>query len=259
MALRDQPYLPLYVQDFLTDERLNECSAESTGVYIRLMCLMHKSQEYGVILLKQKDKQSGEAAKDFAAKLARQMPYQADVIERSLRELLEEEVVTLDGDRLYQRRMVKDGKLSTVRQEARSKRRSDKTLSAREDFVEQFVTGFVPTKHGTNSEIETEIETDTESVGVIENEVGINTPPAPAPAPVREDQEQFNDTRKYLRAISLLYEKRAFGGAKEGELKRLCAQLSMSEIAGAIKDGQDWEHIRDNLRRLAEQKEEKET
>ena len=44
MALREQPYLPLYVQDFLTDEKLNECSAESTGVYIRLMCIMDKAQ-----------------------------------------------------------------------------------------------------------------------------------------------------------------------------------------------------------------------
>ena len=43
MALRDQPYLPLYVQDFLTDEKLAECSAMATGVYIRLMCIMHKS------------------------------------------------------------------------------------------------------------------------------------------------------------------------------------------------------------------------
>lgn len=51
MALRDQPYLPLYVNDFLSDEKLNNCSAESTGVYIRLMCLMHKSNEYGVISL----------------------------------------------------------------------------------------------------------------------------------------------------------------------------------------------------------------
>lgn len=40
MALRDQPYLPLYVLDFLVDEKLAYCSAESTGVYIRLMCIL---------------------------------------------------------------------------------------------------------------------------------------------------------------------------------------------------------------------------
>ena len=47
MALRDQPYIPLYVQDFMTDEKLNECSAATTEVYIRLMCVMHKSEKIG--------------------------------------------------------------------------------------------------------------------------------------------------------------------------------------------------------------------
>ena len=71
MALRDQPYIPLYIQDFLTDEKLIECSAESTGVYIRLMCIMHKSDEYGTILLRQKDKQNSNNCLNFANKLAK--------------------------------------------------------------------------------------------------------------------------------------------------------------------------------------------
>jgi len=55
MALRDQPYLPLYVQDIMTDEKLNECSAASHGIYIKgIMCLMHKSETYGKIMLKHK-------------------------------------------------------------------------------------------------------------------------------------------------------------------------------------------------------------
>ena len=94
MALRDQPYIPLYVQDFLTDEKLNECSAESTGVYIRLMCIMHKSREYGSILLQQKYKQNASKVLDFAYKLARQMPYSVDVIERTLTELIDEGVLS---------------------------------------------------------------------------------------------------------------------------------------------------------------------
>ena len=119
MALRNQPYLPLYVQDFLSDEKLNECSAESTGVYIRLMCLLHKSETYGSILLRQKDKQNENKITDFAVKLSRQMPYTVDVIKRSLEELLEENVIQLNGDSLSQRRMVKDGKLSDIRASAR--------------------------------------------------------------------------------------------------------------------------------------------
>jgi len=121
LALRDQPYIPLYVQDFMTDEKLSECSAESTGVYIRAMCIMHKSQEYGTVLLKQKDKQNSSNIKNFAVKLHRLMPYSVDVIERSLTELVDEEVLTIEGDVLMQRRMVKDGKLSQIRANAGSK------------------------------------------------------------------------------------------------------------------------------------------
>lgn len=120
MARRNKPYLPLYVQDFLTDEKLIECSAESTGVYIRLMCIMHKSEPYGTILLKQKDKQNASTIKNFACKLLRQMPYSAEIIERSLQELINEKVLTLDGDTLYQKRMVDDGKLSDVKAAAGS-------------------------------------------------------------------------------------------------------------------------------------------
>lgn len=115
MALRDQPYLPLYVQDFLTDEKLAECSAKSTGVYVRLMCIMHKSEEYGKILLRQKDRQTDQQIKNFAAKIAKQMPYSEDVILASLQELIDENVLYIDGDYLVQKRMVKDNSISELR------------------------------------------------------------------------------------------------------------------------------------------------
>lgn len=121
MALRNKPYLPLYVEDFMTDEKLAECSAEANGVYIRLMCLMHKSQEYGVILLKQKDKQKASTISNFATKVSRHMPYSVDVIENALTELVSENVLTVDGDRLIQKRMVKDEKLSNIKALAGSK------------------------------------------------------------------------------------------------------------------------------------------
>ena len=126
MALRNQPYLPLYVQDFLTDEKLIECSAESTGVYVRIMCILHKSDEYGCILLKQKDKQTDDNIKNFALKLAKQMPYDISIIEHSLRELLEEKVLTLEEDLLFQKRMRRDGILSDKRAEAGKKRSKQK-------------------------------------------------------------------------------------------------------------------------------------
>ena len=155
MALRDQPYLPLYVQDFMTDERLNECSAESTGVYIRLMCVMHKSKDYGTILLKQKDKQTDKQITNFAFKLVKQLPYDAATIERALTELLEEEVLTMDGDTLYQKRMVRDGNLSDSRASA-GRKGGNKKQNAKQN--EEFACDFAKAKTQANTENENEIE-----------------------------------------------------------------------------------------------------
>jgi hypothetical protein len=121
MALRDQPYIPLYVQDFLTDEKLMECSAEATGVYIKIMCIMHKSEPYGNILLKQKDKQKSSNIQNFALKLLRHLPYSLLVIEQSLRELIDEDVLQLNGDFLSQKRMIRDCELSIKRANAGQK------------------------------------------------------------------------------------------------------------------------------------------
>lgn len=120
MALRDQPYLPLFIKDFLTDEKLAECSAESTGVYIRLMCIMHKSEVYGKILLKQKYKQNPKQILNFASQLAKVLLYDLLVVERSFIELYNEGVIKIDGDYLYQKRMVRDGIISDLRSKAGS-------------------------------------------------------------------------------------------------------------------------------------------
>lgn len=121
MALRDQPYIPLYVQDFLTDEKLMECSASATGIYIRIMCIMHKSDEYGTILLKQKDKQSSKQVENFALKLAKYLPYDINEIIKGLTELINEDVLQTNGDKLSQKRMVKDNAISIVRSSAGKK------------------------------------------------------------------------------------------------------------------------------------------
>ncbi len=122
MALRDQPYLSLYVKDIMTDEKLNECCASTHGIYIKgIMCLMHKSADYGIILLNQKDKQTDKQIYNFAYKLAKHLPYTPKEIELALEELLFHKVITLVGDRLEQKRMIKDNLLSVARAEAGSK------------------------------------------------------------------------------------------------------------------------------------------
>ena len=126
MPRREQPYIPLYVMDFLTDEKLLECSAASVGVYIMLMCVMHKQEEYGTILLRSKDRQSEDILGDFAGKLARHLPFERPVIKDGLRELIAEGVLHLEGDKLIQKRMVRDADLSEKRAAA-GKKGSDAT------------------------------------------------------------------------------------------------------------------------------------
>ena len=118
MALRNQPYFPLYVQDFLTDEKLNSCSAASQGVYIKILCIFHKQETYGKILFKQKDKQTDKQILNFAMKFAKLLPFDTETILNALTELVEEGVLTIDGDEIYQKRMVKDGNISLLRSKA---------------------------------------------------------------------------------------------------------------------------------------------
>ncbi len=115
MALRNQPYIPLYVQDFLTDEKLLECSSSSIGIYIMIMCVMHKSKDYGTILLKQKNKQSDNQINNFACKLGKHLPFTTTEIQSALTELINEDVLQLEDDILSQKRMIHDNELSIKR------------------------------------------------------------------------------------------------------------------------------------------------
>jgi len=147
MALRDQPYLPLYVQDFSTDEKLMECSASATGLYIRIMCLLHKTNDYGKLLLKQKDKQNSDQIKNFALKIAKHVPYTFDVVFDGLNELLIEDVLKIEGDWLIQKRMVYDGELSITR---------SKTGSKGGETTQKRIKSFAKANNKANTEIENE-------------------------------------------------------------------------------------------------------
>lgn len=155
MALRDQPYLPLYVQDFMTDEKLAECSAASTGVYIRIMCLMHKSEPYGKILLKQKHKQTDNQIKNFASQLTKQMPYDFHTVANALVELIDENVLSMENDVITQKRMVKDNEISEKRAFA-GKSGGKKTQKKNKKFAQ--ANALAKTQANTENEIETEIE-----------------------------------------------------------------------------------------------------
>lgn len=154
MALRNQPYFPLYVQDYLTDEKLNMCSLESQGVFIKIMCILHKSDEYGTILLKQKDKQNQSTCLNFAYKFARLLPIQVDLLKVAIAELVDENVLIIEGDRLIQKRMVHDNKISLIRSKV-GKKGGEKTQS----FL-------LKQKLKQNTEYENESEDETKDINI---------------------------------------------------------------------------------------------
>lgn len=121
MALRNQPYFPLYVQDYLTDEKLNLCSWQTQGIYIKILCILHKQKEYGCILFKQNDKQNSSTCLNFALILIKNLPCQLEEMKLALEELVENEVLTIEDNKLYQKRMVKDGQVSEERSKAGKK------------------------------------------------------------------------------------------------------------------------------------------
>jgi hypothetical protein len=115
MALTDQPYLPLYVRDWLSNLKLKTCKAESHGIMINIMALMHLSDDYGKLLLNQKYKQTDNQIKNFALQLAKYLPFDSDEIDRGINELLNEKAIKIEGDLLICNRMVKDAEISITR------------------------------------------------------------------------------------------------------------------------------------------------
>lgn len=152
MSRKDKPYLPLYVQDFMTDEKLRECSPASIGIYIMIMCVLHKSDPYGKILLRQKDKQKDKQILNFATKFAKHLPYSLDDICLGITELIDEGCLTLDGDSLYQNRMLNDGNLSVTRSIS-GKKGGDKTNKKEEKF------GAAKSQANSDNEIDNDINT----------------------------------------------------------------------------------------------------
>jgi len=129
MSLRNQPYIPLYVQDYLTDEKLNMCSWATQGIYIKILCVLHKQENYGKILFKQKK----GTCFNFASILIRMIPCQIDEMKTALEELIENGVLVIDGNELIQRRMVKDNHIKEVRSKAGKKGGGNPNLFKQKD------------------------------------------------------------------------------------------------------------------------------
>ena len=153
MALTNQPYIPLYVQDWLSNNKLKFCSIGSHGLMINIMCVLHKENEYGTILLKQKYQQNTSKVRNFASMLAKLLPFDFAEIEPCLNELLDEKVLTIEDNKLICNRMVNDAALSKTRAIAGSKRGKGS-----KDFAPAKPPAKVPAKPPANTEDEYVIE-----------------------------------------------------------------------------------------------------
>jgi hypothetical protein len=118
MALTNQPYLPLYIDDWMNNSKLKMCTPAAHGVMISIMCILHKEVTYGKLLLKQKFKQNDKQIKNFASQLAKLTAFEFAEIENPLVELVSEGVLIIDEDYLICKRMVRDAEISEKRSNA---------------------------------------------------------------------------------------------------------------------------------------------
>lgn len=115
MALTDQPYLPLYVNQWLSNKKLKFCTPAAHGIMINIMALMHKEDEYGVILLEQMFKLTDDQITNFALQVAKLTAFDSMEIAVPLAELVQKKVLRIDGEKLICNRMVNDASISKTR------------------------------------------------------------------------------------------------------------------------------------------------
>lgn len=157
MALTDQPYLPLYVDDWMNNSKLKLCSSGAHGLMISIMCLMHKSEEYGTILLKQKFKQTEKQNLNFASQIAKLSSFDLLEIEKFFNELIDEKVLKIEGDLLICERMVKDAEISKKRA-LNGKKGGKNTQNTIKNFAKAKVQANTGIENGIENENESTLE-----------------------------------------------------------------------------------------------------
>lgn len=162
MALTNQPYIPLYVRDWLTNNKLKMCSTSAHGLMINIMCLMHKEDEYGTLLLKQNFKHHQDICLNFASYLARLLPFDKGEIFTALQELLNESVLVLEGEKLICNRMIRDASISKIRA---------KTGSEGGKNTQKKIKSFAKAKSEANGQANYQANTEYENENEYENEI----------------------------------------------------------------------------------------
>ena len=172
MAKTKQFYMKFFTKDFRCDTSVCECSAESVGVYIFLICLLFDAPHRGKYFIKQEsetdnlnngnqngnqnetktinqknilnypllpdllakinqnnqnhnqtgnqnhnqyDNQNKNIWFRFGSSLSKHLPFNVEVIQRALHELVENGVLYIEGNNLCQKRMLRDADLTAIR------------------------------------------------------------------------------------------------------------------------------------------------
>ena len=141
----------MYVQDWLSNNKLKQCSLGAHGLMVNIMCLMHKEDTYGKILLNQKFKRTDKPEKNFALMLAKLLPFDVLDIEVILEELICENVLIINDTCLTCKRMVKDAETSAARA-SNGKKGGEKT----QEKISTFALANTKAKKQANTENESE-------------------------------------------------------------------------------------------------------
>ena len=96
-----QPWMKWYPADWRSDEEVRNCSLAARGLWVEMLCIAHKAEPYGYVLI------NGRAL--TSSQLAVQAGCSARDAEKFCAELEAAGVFSRDGDgRIYSRRMVRD-------------------------------------------------------------------------------------------------------------------------------------------------------
>lgn len=146
-------YLKFNVKDFMTDEKVRDCSAAANGVYIHIMCLLFNTETKGKYLLKsegikkfasilpkqnveQNNKQTYQQLLEIcscvSSQLAKHLPFTENDISPALCELLENNLLFLEGNFICQKRMLRDAEISKIRSKS-GKKGGDRTESKKKN------------------------------------------------------------------------------------------------------------------------------
>ena len=220
----------------MTDEKLAECSPHATGVYIRIMCLLHKCEIYGKFLLNQNYKQSSNQIFNFACNFARHLPYTTEEIERGLIELINNHVLYIEGDYLCQKRMVKDGEISLKRVLAGSKGGNPNLKKSKVCLTKS------PSKSSSKNEAKLQANSDNE----IDNDININDNIENKKEGLREEEKEKKKKLTFSEDVESLYSlypskcpKRNMGTGKSSndkkKLESLLKTMPKEELEFTIK------------------------